>query len=326
MADTPHTTDVGAAAGGWESDVAASMRYCREVVRCRASSFFHGMKLTPEPKRSAIYALYAFMRACDDLVDAPVAGAGGGETTGDTPATAVSARLDTLRRQVQAVCAGAPVPPGLARHDPLWPALRHIVQTYSIDPALFGTMFDGHERDLSRCRFQTFAELYEYCYSVASVVGLVCLRVWGAGDDPAALKLAEYRGVALQLTNILRDLVEDARRGRVYLPQEDLDRFGFDAATILNPSPPAESFTALMAFQVERARDYYRRSALLEDQIDPGCRAASWAIMEIYRRLLEKIARRPGRVLERRVRVSTPGQMGIVLRAVLRNRWAYPAS
>ena len=310
MPEAPCPVATADLTGASEPAVVASAQYCAEVVRHRASSFYRGMKLTPEPKRADLYTVYAFMRACDDLAD-----------TVETTADDALQHLDTFRAQMQAACDGQPIPPGLPQHARLWPAFQHVVRTYEIDPGLLHAMFEGQKCDLTGCRYQTFEQLYQYCYRVASVVGLVCVRIWGTNGDPAALQLAEYRGVALQLTNILRDLVEDARRGRMYLPAEDLARFGVDPAAIgAAPGPPADTFEPLMDLQIQRASEYYQRSAELERHIDPSCRAASWAIMQVYRALLEKIARRPARVLTGRVRLGKLRKLGIAVRASLQNR------
>jgi phytoene synthase len=292
-------------------EVLRSMRYCHQVTRERARNFYYGLKLTPEPRRSAGYAIYAFMRACDDLVDMPVDG------RSEPPAAEVGlARIEAFRGQMQAVLDGKALPDG-----PMWPAFRHVLRTYSIAPADLHAMLDGQRCDLVKTRYETFEELYDYCYKVASVVGLVCIRIWGAPSDPAVLKMAEQRGIALQLTNILRDVVEDARRGRVYLPAEELKRFGYDADALISGKAD-EAFDRLMAFQIERAKGYYQMSLGLEPHLDASCRPTSWALMEIYRRLLNKIASNPRRVLTERVRLSSLQKAMIGLRATWRRRVA----
>jgi len=196
---------------------------------------------------------------------------------------------------------------GAMDHGLIWPAVRKTVIDFQIPVRYLHAMIDGQLLDQKKTRYDTFEELYEYCYQVASVVGLVCMTVWGYTGGQATEKMAEHRGVALQLTNILRDLVEDARRDRVYLPLEDLKRCGYtpDAfARCLIRGQSEGAFKDLMAQQVARAQGYYELSADLESRIEPSCRPTSWAMMTIYHRLLGKIARRPRAVLNQKVRLG----------------------
>lgn len=284
--------------------VRRSLEHCHAVTRTRARNFYYGLKLTPGPKRAALYAIYAFMRACDDIADEAASHAGG--------AAAGLERIEAFRADMQRVLdqpAGAALPAG-----PIWPAFQYVVRTYPIDPAHLHAMLDGQRDDLVGCDYRTFEDLYAYCYKVASVVGLVCISIWGHTDDPAVLKMAEHRGIAFQLTNILRDLVEDVDRGRVYLPNEELERFGY-TPELLKSRTANGAFDRLMAFQIDRARAYYTKSAALDEHIDAKCRPTSWALMRIYRDLLEKLAKSPRRVLTRRVRLSSIHKARIALGA-----------
>ena len=284
--------------------VRRSFEHCHAVTRARARNFYYGLKLTPGPKRDALYAIYAFMRACDDIADEAAAQTGG--------AAAGIERIEAFRADMQRVLdapAEADLPVG-----PIWPAFRYVVRTYPIDAAHLHAMLDGQRDDMIGCDYRTFDDLYAYCYKVASVVGLVCVSVWGHSGDAAVLKMAEQRGIAFQLTNILRDVVEDVDRGRVYLPAEELERFGY-TPQMLKSRTANDAFDRLMAFQIDRARDYYAKSAALDDHIDPACRPTSWALMRIYRDLLEKLARSPRRVLTRRVRLSSFHKARIALGA-----------
>ena len=290
--------------------VARSLDFCRVVTRRRARNFYYGLKLMPEPKRSALYAVYAFMRACDDLVD-----------DGCPDLHAGVDRLEQFRDQMrQALDASTTgqLPPG-----EVWPALRYVCATYPVDHAHLHAMLEGQKYDLQKNRYHSFDQLRDYCYKVAGVVGLVCISIWGHDDNEAAGRMAVERGLALQLTNILRDLVEDAHRNRVYLPDEELHRFGLDAQAFVHmilQRVPDDRFDRLMAFQVERVDRYYRAALPLENRICPDCRSASWAIMQLYRRLLEKIAANPRRVLAQRVRLSRWEKLLLVL-AASRRRW-----
>ncbi len=292
--------------------VQCSFAHCRDVAKSRAKNFFYGMKLTPEPKRSAMYTVYAFMRACDDLAD---------EAEGDPDAHL--ARIARFRGQMDALIAGR-LPSDLDDDlRPIAPAFAHVMATYPIRPADLHAMLDGQCDDLTRTRCATFDELYDYCYKVASTVGLVCVSVWGyeGGDD--TLKLAEQRGVALQLTNIVRDVVEDAERGRCYLPTDELAECEYTPDEFLQcvtAGSADERFDRFIARQIERAYSYYDQSQDLESRLDPSCRPTCWAIMAIYRRLLDRIARDPRQVLHGRVRLSGLHKSWIGLRALARRR------
>ena len=288
----------------------ASFDHCRYVTRTQAKNFYYGLKLMPQPKRSAMFAVYAWMRAADDLADEP------GQHDEKV------SRLEAFRRQTMAA-----IDPsaglserflGVGQEDLIWPAVRKTVHDYHIPSRYLQEMIDGQLLDQHKTRYDNFEQLYGYCYKVASVVGLVCISVWGYSGEQATEKLAEYRGIALQLTNILRDVVEDARRGRVYIPADELIRFGFDpdsfADQVLTGTPDT-AFDELMAFQTTRARRYYEMSADLESHIDPACRPTSWAMMRIYDRLLRKIARRPRSVLTGSVNLARAEKLCIALRA-----------
>ncbi|HEX7009116.1 MAG TPA: squalene/phytoene synthase family protein, partial [Phycisphaeraceae bacterium] len=174
--------------------VRTSLVYCRQLTRRRAGNFYYGLMLTPEPKRSAVYAVYAFMRRCDDLADGPQAGA----------AEDVRARIETFRAQMEQVLAAGPDDP--LPQDPIWPAFWYVARSYPLDRAHLHAMLDGQLCDLVQMRYACFDELEAYCYRVASVVGLVCLSIWGYQGGQATQELARERGIAFQLTNILRDL------------------------------------------------------------------------------------------------------------------------
>ncbi|MDB5309499.1 MAG: squalene/phytoene synthase family protein [Gemmataceae bacterium] len=261
-----------------------SFAHCRRVARRANSSFPLAFRLLPAGKRRAMDALYAFMRVTDDLADEP----------GDPAVKRAS--LDRWRAALAAALAGR-------YSHPVHPALHDITRRFAVPPEYRSAVIDGVESDLEPVRFATFADLYPYCYRVASVVGLACVRVWGVrpGVEPAdATAPAEAAGIAFQLTNILRDLGEDAARGRVYLPADEMGRFGC----------PPEMWTAaggafreMMRFQVGRARDYYRRAEVLPQLLSADGRAIFRMMCGTYQALLDEIERRDYDVLTRRVRV-----------------------
>jgi phytoene synthase len=285
--------------------IAASQAHCQAVARQRARNFFYGMRLTPEPKRSAVYAVYAWMRQADDLADAA------GEDD------AKIAALEAFRRDTHLVCQPGGFEAAIELGAPFWPALRDAVVRYDIPAEYLDAMIDGQILDQHKTRYRTFEELYDYCYKVASVVGLTCIEVWGYVGGERTRELSEWRGIAFQLTNILRDLVEDAQRDRVYLPAEDCGLFELNPSMFtLAPQPDVIEGVRRVA---ERARGYYEASAELEHHVHDDGLACLWAMTRIYRGLLDKIEADPQRVITgSRVRLSSWRKAVIALRARLR--------
>jgi phytoene synthase len=281
--------------------LARSFAYCERLARRAAGNFYPAFRLLPGDQRRAMCALYAFMRVADDLADAP----------GD--AASRRGPLEAWRRQLGGALAGD------YRH-PLHPALHHTVTCYGIPRAYLDAVLDGVGMDLDTHRYATFADLYPYCYRVASAVGLCCIHVWGFADD-AAVPYAEAAGVAFQLTNILRDLGEDAGRGRVYLPQEDLDRFGYGADDLC-AGRRDDRFRALMRFEVGRARAYYDAASGLGRLLSPPGRAVYLMMSRTYRGLLDAIERRDYDVFSGRVRLGRFHKLWLAARA-LPVRWGW---
>lgn len=283
-----------------------SFKFCRSVARKRAKNFYYGMKLTPEPKRSAMYAIYSWMRLADDLADED----GSIEQKED--------RLERFRHDThEALDDSAPLP-----HGPLWPAFRKTTFDYLISEEYLDDMIDGQLQDQHQFRYQEFGDLYDYCYKVASVVGLTCITVWGYDGGEETRSMAVKRGIGFQLTNILRDLVEDAERNRLYLPCEELQHTGFkpdEFVRVLKTRDYDETFeyrfSILIGWQIDQARKYFEASDGLDRKVHKSCRATSWALMKIYRDLLEKLAENPLRILHERVKLSAMRKMLIGLRA-----------
>jgi 15-cis-phytoene synthase len=277
-----------------------SVRYCRGVARRRARNFYYAFVLLSREQRDAMCAIYAFMRYCDDLSDDP---------------GAARDPIERWRAALDQALAG--------RYDghPVWPAFHAAVRTYGIPQQYFHAMIEGVASDLEPRRIQTFDELYRYCYHVASVVGLTTIHVFGF-DSPAAPALAEKCGVAFQLTNILRDIREDAGRDRIYLPAEDLARFGVTEDE-LKAGTRTAGLIELMRFETDRARAYYRESMPLVGMVHPRSRKSLWALIEIYSRLLERIRECDYDVFSRRISLSGLEKSGIVARAAL--PWRNPA-
>ena len=269
------------------------MAWARGVARRKARNFYWGMRRTPEPKRGAMYVIYAWMRAADALAD---------EADASDPAAALRA-VDDFEATTLAVIGGADAA------GPLWPALRHVFTTHALEPGPLRAVLDGQRRDLRGGAFPDLPALLGYCEQVAAAVGWLCVDLWGlrGGADPAAARdLATHRGLALQLTNILRDVREDAAAGRCYLPQDLLRRAGVtltpDGAPRLRPDA---AFDRAMAEMIAEAEHHYVAAAPLEDLLHPDGRASSAGIAGVYRTLLDRIAADPRQVLARRVRVPT---------------------
>jgi phytoene synthase len=279
-----------------------SYRHCRRIARKRARNFYYSFLLLEKPQRDAMCAIYAFMRHCDDLSDNPVVPV-------DKPPN-LHQSIAEWRLELNRALSGD------VETNPIWPAFLDTVRRYSIPHRFFHEMIDGILSDLGPRQIQTFDELYRYCYQVASVVGLTIVHIFGF-ESIKALLLAEKCGVAFQLTNILRDVREDAALGRVYLPREDLDMFSvpFDQ---LSSGKEDDAFRDLMRFETTRTRAYYDESAALSDLVTKKSRRSLWALREIYLRLLWRIERSNYAVLSRRINVPTRTKMALLVRASLR--------
>jgi phytoene synthase len=277
-----------------------SYRLCRRVTRRRARNFYYAFLLLDAPRRDALSAVYAFMRHCDDLSDEPAAGG---------PAETIEA-LERWRGELNRALNGAP------DGGAIWPAFSDAVLRYRIPQQYFHDMIDGVISDARGNRFETFDDLYGYCYRVASVAGLSLIHIFGF-QSREALRLAERCGIAFQLTNILRDLREDAALDRVYLPREDLSRFGVSAESLRGGAADGR-FLELMRFEAARARAFYDESRPLLDLVDSSCRASLWALIEIYSRLLDRIEASKERVLRERVRLSWGEKSCILAQGLLR--------
>jgi phytoene synthase len=274
--------------------LAESYAHCRSVTRRRAKNFYYAFVLLSRKQRDAICAVYAFMRYCDDLSDEPGAN---------------RASIDQWRTALDAALAGH------TYAHPVLPAFHDTVTRYRIPPRYFHEMIDGVASDLEPRRFETFDQLYRYCYQVASTAGLTTIHILGF-DSADAVPLAEKCGIAFQLTNILRDIREDAGRGRIYLPAGDLARFRVTEADIQAGIRTPEFFE-LMDYEVGRARAYYAESQPLVGLIDRGSRASLAALIAIYSRLLDRIEGSNYDVFSRRISLSVWEKCWIAVRALL---------
>lgn len=290
------------------AELNASYALCRQVARRAAKNFYYTFLLLPRDKRRAMCALYAFLRRTDDLGDNP------------QPADVRREALARWRESLDGAMQG--------RFDhPLLPALADTVARYAIPPQYLFDTIDGVEMDIDGRQYETFDELEQYCYRVASVVGLACIHVWGFRGDEA-FEPARKCGLAFQLTNILRDLKEDAEQGRVYLPREDLDRFGYSVDGLRSGVRDAR-FRALMRFEIARAEALYREGRELQRWLEPDGLPVFGAMVSTYQALLEEIKRRDGDVFTNRVRLSPWRKLSIAARWLrvhpAASRWSWGA-
>ncbi len=257
-------------------------RACERITRSRALNFYYGIRLLPNDKRRAMCAIYAFARRVDDIGD------------GDLPR---DEKLRLLREARASIALNGGPPP----HDPVIFALRDVHERFALPLDAFGDLLDGVEADVRETVYETFDELERYCRQVAGSIGRLSLAIFGARDRAAATPLADDLGVALQLTNILRDVLEDRERGRVYLPREDFARFDCE------PDPataPAGRLVEVIGFEAARAREWFDHGLTLLPLLDARSGACVSAMSGIYLRILERIERSPGEVL--RGRISLP--------------------
>ena len=290
-----------------ESQLHMAYSVCRGITRSRARNFYYGFLVLPKRKRQALCAVYAFMRRCDDIADDP-----------SLSAPERRLRLDTWVDAFHAALAGLPT------DDPILLALTDAQRRFAIsvgllDQLAFGTAMDtedgteenpDHAAPSRPIQYGSFQDLERYCYNVASVVGLVCIRIFGY-NDPAAEPLAEKCGLAFQLTNIIRDVKEDADLGRVYLPEEDLARFGISSTELTNVPDPVR-IRPLLELEAQRAFENYRAADDLIPLIQEDSQPALWVLVTIYRSLLEKIVRLNYDVFTRKVSLSTREKLTIL--------------
>jgi len=288
---------------------------CRSIARSAAKNFYYGFAVLPGRKRNALSAVYAFMRRCDDIVD-------DNALSREARHTKLLEWLDKVHRALAAQPTDDAVLLGLADAQ-----RRYQIPVGLLDELAFGTAADldyGHIEPPGSVplvpRYQTFEELRQYCYGVASVVGLVCIKIFGY-RDPAAEPLAERCGLAFQLTNIIRDVKEDAALGRVYLPQQDLAQFGLSADDLAAAQVDMPRLRPLLAMEADRARECYRAGDLLISLVNEDSQPALWVLITIYRRLLEKIAANGFDVFGGRVRLAVPEKLAVLGQGIVKRLW-----
>ncbi|HEX4255226.1 MAG TPA: presqualene diphosphate synthase HpnD [Streptosporangiaceae bacterium] len=288
------------------ASTAEAYRACEEITWSQARNFAYGIRLLPPEKRQSLAALYAFARRIDDIGDGTMA------------APDKLTALEEARSEVLALDAPDAAAPSAS--DPVLVALADTARRFPVPMGAFGEIIDGCVADTKGATYSTFDDLHYYCRCVAGSVGRLSLGVFGADDHPTAESLADSLGVALQITNILRDIREDYQNGRVYLPAEDLDRFGVTLKPSGEPDPAAEpapdaaaeaKFVSLIEFEAERARQWYDVGLQLLPMLDARSAACTGAMAGIYRKLLDRIIAEPAAVLHGRLSLS-PGQKAMV--------------
>ena len=295
--------------------------HCQRITKEYAQNFYYAFRTLPARKRRAIYAAYAFCRACDDIADEdlpldekrrlfaqtrqsllrsqrrspPLSGEGDGN--GDLPA------MDAP---------GSRLAGDSGSGDLVFTALGDMCRSFGIPQHYFGEVIEGVEMDLARTRFRDFNELRAYCYKVASVVGLICIEVFGY-DDPRAKEYAVDLGIAMQLTNILRDVKEDADRGRIYIPLDEMASSGYSERELMD-GVVNDAFRDLMKLQVDRARRYFDSGKRLIPLLSPAARACPAVLHGVYSTILSRIESSGFDVFERRIGLSKARKLFIMAR------------
>ena len=274
-------------------DLTEAYRECERITWSQARNFAYGIRLLPPAKRRGLAVIYAFARRIDDIGD------------GTMPADRKIADLEQARQAVLNLN-------GNSHDDPVLFALADVKRHFPVPVEAFGELIDGCVADVRGTRYETFEDLHYYCRCVAGSIGRLSLGIFGTSHDlDEAASLADSLGVALQLTNILRDIREDHQNGRTYLPAEDLAKFDVDL-----DAPNPSQFTRLVEFEAERARDWYATGWRLLPLLDRRSAACTGAMAGIYRQLLEQIAAQPGAVLSSRVSLSTGEKAMVAVRAL----------
>jgi 15-cis-phytoene synthase len=282
--------------------VAGAYRHCQHVTSARARNFSYGIRLLPAPRRRALSAVYAFARRIDDIGD------------GRDPVEVKLAKLAQARDQIRE--------PARYPADPVLVALADAARRLPIPLAVFSELIDGCEMDVRGRSYATAEDLVRYCRCVAGSIGRLSLGTFSTSDRVAAVPLADALGIALQLTNILRDLREDRLAGRVYLPAEDLERFG--CSLELDPAgtfrDPPDRLVELVRFEAGRGETWYAAGLSLLPLLDRRSAACCAAMAGIYHRLLARVAEDPARVLSGRVSLPGPQKAAVAARALIRGR------
>jgi len=270
----------------------SSAAYCKRITRERAKNFYWAILTLPKDKRAAVYTIYTFARRCDDIADS------------SWELSRKKDRLERERKNLMRLYEGHP-------RGKLYRALSKTVEEYEIPETYFEQLIQGVEMDLTRDRYSTFKDLKVYCFRVASVVGLALIEIFGY-DDNKAKKYAIDLGLGMQLTNIIRDVAEDYRRDRIYIPQEDLNEFNCDFSDV-DYEGVNDQFRELMDFEAKRARNFFQSGKKLFAYLSPRARACPAGLYGVYNKLLSKMEASGWRVWDQRTRLSSIKKVSAVL-------------
>ena len=274
------------------TDLNRAYDYCQRIAKTHAKNFYYASRTLPVAKRRAIYAVYAFCRFCDDVADE------------NLPPDEKKRLLSETRDRLY--------DPSLAPEDPISIALESAIADFAIPRRYFEDVIRGVETDLEVSRFQTFEDLRGYCYLVASAVGLICIEIFGY-DEPAANEYAVDFGIAMQLTNVMRDVKEDADRDRIYLPLDDINEFGYSEQDLMD-GRNNENFRLLMDFQATRARRYFDSGGRLFPLLSRESRACAAVLHQLYSRILDRMESSGYDVFKRRIGLSVGEKLLLVAR------------
>jgi phytoene synthase len=280
------------------NNLASAYEFCRALTRREAKNFYFGFALLPDAQRRAIYAAYAFARRADDIVDS------------DLPRAEARDRLGVYRGKLDIALQGDPV-------GPVFTALSDTVSRFNVTPSLLYDLLDGCAMDLDRTHYESFEDVETYCRLVASSIGLISIEIFGYGGGDHARRAAADLGIALQLTNILRDVQEDGERGRVYLPKDEMEWFGWTERDLLAGRVNAE-FCRFMALQADRAQAYFDSGRRLLPLLPARARACVGTMAGIYSSILDEIGRDPAVIFHRRVSPSTGHKLAVAGRELVR--------
>ena len=279
-----------------DAQISAAYRFCATATRQASTTFYLAFRTLPSEMRRSAYAAYTFCRMCDDIVDGPL------------PNKDPKRQLNVMRKAISNAAGGV-------AEGPVWIALADSFRRFKLSPAHFIAVVDGCQMDIDIHRYDTFTDLVVYCRRVASSVGMICIELCGY-DDSRALKHADDLGIAFQLTNMLRDVREDAESGRIYIPQEDMRRFGVQEHDLLRDGP-TPNFRRMMKFQIGRARDYYISGAEVLPMLKQG-RSCPELMLNFYSRILDNIDAADGDVLSARIGIGTMSKLMLFTRFWLR--------
>jgi len=271
-----------------------SRKYCQAIVQKRAKSFYVALKFLPKEKRQALYALYAFARLADDIVDGSV----------------LHMDLSLLRKNLDHLYDK----PVVTDSTDYMASLSHSIQRFSLPRKPFDDLLEGMEMDEGEIHFKSWEETKDYCYKAASTVGLLCVEVFEY-DDPNARIYANELGIAMQLTNILRDLKEDFDRGRQYLPEDDFEAFGLSYKELVGQGKQEET-EKFIRFQADRAEVHYERAAKLFPMVKKNARHCPKALSYLYQEILKEIKKEPLKALHQKISLSKKTKVKVVLKAM----------